>query len=284
MFKDIGKRPSVAEMIRNARKITNFIYNHGWLLVEMRKYCGGEIVRLGATRLNLHSFIIAYFLNPRFQYKRGVRSDPDLIQVVHDVFAKLDSNAESIGQFGNELVLFRDAKRGFGDQATVASRSTIVPKVHSESFNKDTKDSFQGVLNSHQEVHSISVGQSSRPSAASTSASGYDGSKGGTDDGSDNARGDIGERQQSQYPMSQFTSKMISRIAHKMKTMALEELVQGVLNMSIETQLSDSSNEANVYSPYVMGYGQPSSSSDEEYGMLSYLSVAQMSYQVPYQM
>ena len=54
--------------------------------------------------------------------------------------------------------------------------------------------------------------------------------------------------------------------------------------MSIETQLSDSSNEANVYSPYVMGYGQPSSSSDEEYGMLSYLSAAQMSYQVPYQM
>ena len=36
-------------------------------------------------------------------------------------------------------------------------------------------------------------------------ASGYDGSRGGTDDGSDNAKGDIGEHQQSQYPMSQFT-------------------------------------------------------------------------------
>ncbi|RVW83671.1 hypothetical protein CK203_046034 [Vitis vinifera] len=54
--------------------------------------------------------------------------------------------------------------------------------------------------------------------------------------------------------------------------------------MSIETQFSDSSNDANVYPPYVMGYGEPSSSIDEEYGMPSYPSAAQMSYQVPYQM
>ena len=54
--------------------------------------------------------------------------------------------------------------------------------------------------------------------------------------------------------------------------------------MSIGTQFSDSSNEANVYPSYVMGYDQPSSSTDDEYGMLSYPSYAQMSYQVPYQM
>ena len=45
MFEDIGKRSSVAEVIRNAHKITNFIYNHGWLFAEMRKYCGGDIVQ-----------------------------------------------------------------------------------------------------------------------------------------------------------------------------------------------------------------------------------------------
>ena len=50
MFEDIGKRPSVVDVIRNGRKITNFIYNHGWLLAEMRKYRDGDIVRLGATR------------------------------------------------------------------------------------------------------------------------------------------------------------------------------------------------------------------------------------------
>ena len=50
IFEDIDKRPSVIEVINNARKITNFIYNHGWLLAQMRKYCGGDIVRPRVTR------------------------------------------------------------------------------------------------------------------------------------------------------------------------------------------------------------------------------------------
>ena len=39
MFEDIGKRAIVSVLITNARKITNFIYNHGWLLAKMRKVC-----------------------------------------------------------------------------------------------------------------------------------------------------------------------------------------------------------------------------------------------------
>ena len=50
MFEDIGKRESVYDLITNARKITNFIYNHGWLLATMRKFCGGDIVLPGAIR------------------------------------------------------------------------------------------------------------------------------------------------------------------------------------------------------------------------------------------
>ena len=53
--------------------------------------------------LNLLNFIVAYFLNPRFQYKCGVGSDPNLIQAAHDIFAKLNPNAKSIGQFGNKV-------------------------------------------------------------------------------------------------------------------------------------------------------------------------------------
>ena len=50
-----------------------------------------------------------------------------------------------------------------------------------------------------------------------------------------------------------------------------EELLSGSFeSMSIGTQFSDSSNEANVYPPHVMSYGQPSSSTDEEYGMSRY--------------
>ena len=45
-----------------------------------------------------------------------------------------------------------------------------------------------------------------------------------------------------------------------------EELLSGSFeSMSIGTQFSDSLNEANVYPPHVMSYGQPSTSIDEEY-------------------
>ena len=71
----------------------------------------------------------------------------------------------------------------------------VLSEVHSESFIKDTEDSFQGALDSHQEVDSTSASQNSRPSAIGTFASSYDGSRGGTNDESDNARGDIGECQ-----------------------------------------------------------------------------------------
>ena len=46
---------------------------------------------------------VAFFLNPRFQYKRGVGTDPDVLQVVHEVFAKLDLTAKGLSQFGNEI-------------------------------------------------------------------------------------------------------------------------------------------------------------------------------------
>ena len=46
MFEDIGKRASVSDLIMKARKITIFIYNHNWLLAQMQKACGGDIVPL----------------------------------------------------------------------------------------------------------------------------------------------------------------------------------------------------------------------------------------------
>ncbi|RVW68354.1 hypothetical protein CK203_063791 [Vitis vinifera] len=160
----------------------------------------------------------------------------------------------------------------------------------------------------HQEIDSTSAGHSSRPSAAGTSTSGYDGSRGGIDDGGDNARGDIYERQHSQYPINQFTCENdfthctqdenhgsrrvgpgIGAIGKpyrgRKRTMEpySEELLLGSFeSMSIGTQFSDSWNEANVYPPHVISYGQPSSSTDEEYGMSHCSPSKQISYQVPY--
>lgn len=49
IFEDIGKQESVANVINKARKLTNYIYNHGWLLAQMRIFCQGDLVRPGVT-------------------------------------------------------------------------------------------------------------------------------------------------------------------------------------------------------------------------------------------
>ena len=59
-------------------------------------------------------------------------------------------------------------------------------------------------------------------------------------------------------------------------------------SMSIGTQFNDSSNEGNIFPPYTMSYGQPSSHPlgfiSEEYEMINYPHDPQMSLQIPYQM
>ena len=70
MFEDIGKRATVSELITNARKITNFIYNHGWLVVKMRKVCGGDIVRLGETRFATNYIALESLLKKRVNLKK----------------------------------------------------------------------------------------------------------------------------------------------------------------------------------------------------------------------
>ena len=75
MFEDIGKRESVSDLINNARKITKFIYNHGWLLATMRKVCGGDIVGPGATRFAKNYIALASLLKKRADLKKIFISD-----------------------------------------------------------------------------------------------------------------------------------------------------------------------------------------------------------------
>ena len=76
-------------------------------------------------------------------------------------------------------------------EAGVDVEQVLSEEVHSESFSQDTRDSFQPIVTSRLCFDS-SVEQSSRPSFAGTSTTGYDGSRGeGTNDGSDT--GNYGE-------------------------------------------------------------------------------------------
>ena len=75
MFGDIGKRESVLDLIINARKITNFIYNHGWLLAKMKKVCGRDIVRLRVIRFETNYITLASLLKKRVDLKKIFISD-----------------------------------------------------------------------------------------------------------------------------------------------------------------------------------------------------------------
>ena len=58
-------------------------------------------------------------------------------------------------------------------------------------------------------------------------------------------------------------------------------------SINIDTQYSDSSNDANVFPLYTMSYGQPFSfplGFIGEYEMINYLHDPQMSFQISYQM
>ncbi|KAK3211819.1 hypothetical protein Dsin_016525 [Dipteronia sinensis] len=112
IFEDIGKKDIVASVIHDARVVKNFIYNHGWLISQMREVCKGEIVRLGATRFATnHIALDTYYLNPKYQYRDNIGDNSDLLKAVHNVYGQLDIEAAGIANFGNEQLTGRVKKR-----------------------------------------------------------------------------------------------------------------------------------------------------------------------------
>ncbi|XP_040967013.1 uncharacterized protein [Gossypium hirsutum] len=54
-LEDIGKKPSVAKVLDEAKKVTCFIYNHIWTVDLMKKYTQGkQILRPALTRFATH--------------------------------------------------------------------------------------------------------------------------------------------------------------------------------------------------------------------------------------
>ncbi|CAL9018889.1 unnamed protein product [Prunus brigantina] len=206
MFEAVGKRENIANVIKRARTITYYIYNHGWVLAKMREFCKGEIIRPATTRFatnyialdNLlkkksglkqlftseewanhnfsrsnagrmvesivldHSFwtqsehvcqvfeplykvlrivdtevyhtmgviyelmrVVKEELERKHGARPGVGDDGTLIRAVHKVYSKLDPASPAVGQFGNELTWFKDARRTFGEPTSVAARTKM---------------------------------------------------------------------------------------------------------------------------------------------------------------
>ncbi|XP_048429464.1 uncharacterized protein LOC103965734 [Pyrus x bretschneideri] len=191
MFEAMGKRENIANVVKRARTITNYIYNHNWLLAKMREFCKGEIIRPTTTRFATnyialdsllkkkaglkqlftsddwanHDFnrsnaehvcqvfeplykvlrIIDTEVHPTmraiYEFMRVVKEDLErkhgarpsvgnhgtLIRVVHNVYSKLDPASPAVGQYGNELTWFKDARRTFGEPTSVAARTKMSP-------------------------------------------------------------------------------------------------------------------------------------------------------------
>ena len=72
MFEDISKRQTVLDLITNAKKITNFIYNHGCLLAKMKKVCGGDIVRLRVMKFVTNYIALESLLKKRVHLKKNL--------------------------------------------------------------------------------------------------------------------------------------------------------------------------------------------------------------------
>ncbi|KAL6328376.1 hypothetical protein AAG906_034520 [Vitis piasezkii] len=214
----------------------------------------------------------AFFLNPRFQYRCGVGSDPDLVQVVHDVFVILDPTME-------------DAKRGFNDRATIASRLEMVSvewwfmygnhtptlrrslHLDDEDGNPDPRivthvqetgvEVERSTVTSRPSFDFTSVEHSSRPSAAGTSASSYDGSrgKGINDDDFTHCTQDEDHGTRRASPSVGAIGKPYRGRQRRMTPYNKDSFSASFESMSIETQFGDSLNEANIYALYALGYG-----------------------------
>lgn len=75
IFEDIGKEHVVANVIKQAREVTNYIYNHGWLLAEMRDITHANLIRPGKTRFATNHIAISSMLKNKAGLKKLFVSD-----------------------------------------------------------------------------------------------------------------------------------------------------------------------------------------------------------------
>ncbi|KAA8515047.1 hypothetical protein F0562_018166 [Nyssa sinensis] len=69
--------------------------------------------------------LLAYFLNLKYQYRSGIGENPTYLLAVDVQCNTLYLEDSRAAQFGNEVIIFRDAKLSFGHKTTIASRATM---------------------------------------------------------------------------------------------------------------------------------------------------------------
>ena len=76
MLEDIGKIDWIKNTIEHAKSITKYIYNHSWILNQMRKNTGGEeIIRPAITRFATHFLTLQSMLTQHRNLQKMFSSD-----------------------------------------------------------------------------------------------------------------------------------------------------------------------------------------------------------------
>ncbi|KAL6318334.1 hypothetical protein AAG906_039426 [Vitis piasezkii] len=105
---------------------------------------------------------IALFLNPRFQYKRGVGTNLHLLQIVHEIFVKLDPTEKVLGC---DASLLLDAVNGIHSEKDSLSNETLEGFDIIDSIKEELEATYPGivscadilVLAAREGAHSIGV-------------------------------------------------------------------------------------------------------------------------------
>ncbi|PRQ53660.1 putative ribonuclease H-like domain-containing protein [Rosa chinensis] len=70
IFEDIGKKETVSTVVKWAQSVTNYIYNHGWVLAEMRSITKGDLIRPGKTRFATNHIAIDSILKKKSDLRK----------------------------------------------------------------------------------------------------------------------------------------------------------------------------------------------------------------------
>ncbi|KAK3217756.1 hypothetical protein Dsin_011726 [Dipteronia sinensis] len=65
---------------------------------------------------------ITHYILQKYQYRDNIEENSDLLKVVHNVYAQLDTEVAGIANFGNE-----DGRKCFGERASIAAISKMQP-------------------------------------------------------------------------------------------------------------------------------------------------------------
>ncbi|XP_040374660.1 uncharacterized protein LOC112199142 [Rosa chinensis] len=70
IFEDIEKQETISTVVKWAQSVTNYIYNHGWVLAEMRSIMKGDLIQPGKTRFATNHIAIDSILKKKSDLRK----------------------------------------------------------------------------------------------------------------------------------------------------------------------------------------------------------------------